>query len=129
MLFFEDIVNSNPNDPNYVLDTDVADLLRLKQVQNRFATRFLNKTNLQIQFGSGNPTDTTEELIPNPNNVGMGLPSEQDKLTTAYAPTNFIFTNTYGIAPSNTTLVVRYLTGRWSFIKCNIKRLNWIKYN
>ena len=108
---FEDIVNSNPNDPNYVLDTDVADLLRLKQVQNRFATRFLNKTNLQIQFGSGNPTDTTEELIPNPNNVGMGLPSEQDKLTTAYAPTNFIFTNTYGIAPSNTTLVVRYLTG------------------
>jgi hypothetical protein len=108
---FEDIVNSNPNDPNYVLDTDVADLLRLKQVQNRFATRFLNKTNLQIQFGSGNPTDTTEELIPNPNNVGMGLPSEQDKLTTAYAPTNFIFTNNYGIAPSNTTLVVRYLTG------------------
>jgi hypothetical protein len=108
---FEDIVNSNPNDPNYVLDTDVADLLRLKQVQNRFATRFLNKTNIQIQFGSGNPTDTTEELIPNPNNVGMGLPSEQDKLTTAYAPTNFIFTNTYGIAPSNTTLVVRYLTG------------------
>ena len=108
---FENIVNSNPNDPNYVLDTDVADLLRLKQVQNRFATRFLNKTNLQLQFGSGNPTDTTEELIPNPNNVGIGLPSEQDKLTTAYAPTNFIFTNTYGIAPSNTTLIVRYLTG------------------
>ena len=83
----------------------------MKKIQNRFATRFLNKTNLQIQFGSGNPTDTTEELIPNPNNVGMGLPSEQDKLTTAYAPTNFIFTNTYGIAPSNTTLTVRYLTG------------------
>ncbi len=33
------------------------------------------------------------------------------KLTTAYAPANFIFTKTYGIAPSNTTLTVRYLTG------------------
>ena len=32
-------------------------------------------------------------------------------LTTAYSPTNFLFTGTYGIAPSSTTLTVRYLTG------------------
>ena len=44
-------------------------------------------------------------------NVGLGLPFEQNKLTTAYSPTNFIFTNTYGVAPSNTTLTVRYYTG------------------
>jgi hypothetical protein len=50
-------------------------------------------------------------IIPNPDNVGLGLPFEQDKLTAAYSPTNFILTNTYGIAPSNTTLTVRYLTG------------------
>jgi hypothetical protein len=108
---YETIANANPNDPNYLQNPDVANLLRIKQVQNRFATRFLNKTNLQIQFGSGNPTDTTEVIIPNPDNVGIGLPSNQSKLTTAYAPTNFIFTNTYGIAPSNTTLTVRYLVG------------------
>jgi hypothetical protein len=108
---YETIANANPNDPNYLQDPDVANLLRIKQVQNRFATRFLNKTNLQIQFGSGNPTDTTEVIIPNPDNVGLGLPTNQSKLTTAYAPTNFIFTNTYGIAPSNTTLTVRYLVG------------------
>ena len=108
---YETIANANPNDPNYLQNPDVANLLRIKQVQNRFATRFLNKTNLQIQFGSGNPTDTTEVIIPNPDNVGLGLPTNQSKLTTAYAPTNFIFTNTYGIAPSNTTLTVRYLVG------------------
>jgi hypothetical protein len=108
---YETIANANPNDPNYLQDPDVANLLRIKSVQNRFATRFLNKTNLQIQFGSGNPTDTTEVIIPNPDNVGLGLPTNQSKLTTAYAPTNFIFTNTYGIAPSNTTLTVRYLVG------------------
>ncbi len=50
-------------------------------------------------------------IIPNPDNVGIGLPDNQSKLTTAYAPTNFIFTNTYGISPSNTTLTVRYLVG------------------
>jgi len=108
---YETLTNSNPNDPNYLNNPDVANLLRLKQVQNRFATRFLDKTNLQIQFGSGDPLDTTEEIIPNPDNVGLGLPTNQSKLTTAFAPTNFIFTNTYGIAPSNTTLVVRYIVG------------------
>jgi hypothetical protein len=108
---YTSIDNSNPNDPNYTQDPDVANLLRVKSVQNRFATRFLDKTNLQIQFGSGMPSDTTEEIIPNPDNVGLGLPTEQSKLTTAFAPTNFIFTNTYGISPSNTTLNVRYLVG------------------
>ena len=110
-LIYETLTNSNPNDPNYLTNPDVANLLRLKQVQNRFATRFLDKTNLQIQFGSGGPLDTTEQIIPNPDNVGLGLPNNQSKLTTAFAPTNFIFTNTYGIAPSNTTLVVRYIVG------------------
>jgi hypothetical protein len=108
---YDSIKNSNPNDPNLSSDTNIAYLLKTKQVAKRFATRFLNKTNLQLQFGSGNPEDTTEELIPNPNNVGLGLPSEQDKLTTAFSPTNYIFTDSYGIAPSNTTLTVRYLVG------------------
>ena len=108
---YDSIKNSNPNDPNLSSDTNVANLLKIKQVSKRFATRFLSKTSLQLQFGSGNPSDTTEEIIPNPDNVGIGLPSQQDKLTTAYSPTNFIFTNSYGIAPSVTTLNVRYLTG------------------
>ena len=108
---YDSIKNTNPNDPNLSSDTDIAYLLKIKQVSKRFATRFLSKTSLQLQFGSGNPSDTTEELIPNPNNVGLGLPSEQDKLTTAFSPTNFIFTDSYGITPSNTTLTVRYLVG------------------
>jgi hypothetical protein len=80
-------------------------------VQRRYATRLTSETNLQIQFGAGNPNDTDELITPNPNNVGIGLPFEQDKLTTAFSPTNFLFTKTYGIAPTNTTLTVRYLTG------------------
>jgi len=108
---FDSIDNTNPNDPNYYSYTDTPNLLKIKQVQNRFATRFLNATTLRLLFGSGNPTDTTEVIIPNPQNVGLGLPYQQDKLTTAYSPTNFIFTNTFGIAPSNTTLTVRYING------------------
>ena len=85
-LIYDSLRNTNINDPNSSLDTDAPFLLQTKQVQNRFATRFLNATTLQIQFGSGNPADTTEEVIPNPFNVGLGLPFEQNKLTAAYSP-------------------------------------------
>jgi hypothetical protein len=111
-LVFDGIKNTNINDPNNYQNSDNAPyILQTKQVQRRFTTRFLNPTTLQLQFGSGNPSDNDENVIPNPSNVGLGLPFEKNKLTTAYSPTNFIFTNTYGIAPSNTTLTVRYLVG------------------
>ena len=111
-MVFDSIKNTNPNDPNNITDAgEVPYLLQLKKVQRRFATRFTSENNLQIQFGAGNPEDTDELITPNPNNVGIGLPFEQNKLTTAFSPTNFLFTKTYGIAPSNTTLTVRYLTG------------------
>jgi hypothetical protein len=111
-LVFDGIKNTNINDPNnYQNSDDTPYILQTKQVQRRFTTRFINPTILQLQFGSGNPNDNDENVIPNSSNVGLGLPFEKNKLTTAYSPTNFIFTNTYGIAPSNTTLTVRYLAG------------------
>ena len=111
-MIYDSITNTNVNDPNYSSDNaDVPYLLKLKQVQRRFVSRFTSPTTLQLQFGSGNPSDTDEEIVPNTNNVGLGLPFEKNKLTSAYSPTNFIFTNSYGIAPVNLTLTVRYLTG------------------
>ena len=110
-MVYDSIKNTNPNDPNTYTDIDAPYLLKTKQVARRFATRFTNSTTLQIQFGAGTSTTTTEEVTPNADNVGLGLPFEKNKLTAAYSPQNFIFNNTYGIAPSNTTLTVRYLTG------------------
>jgi len=118
---FETLQNTNPYgpDPNTQSDSgEVNSLLRLKKVPRRFISRFIkgndiNDSNsvLQIQFGAGSVEDFDEQIIPNPDNVGIGLPFTQNKLKTAYSPNNFIFTKTYGVAPSNTTLTVRYLTG------------------
>ena len=110
-MIFDNIRNTNIHDPNVTEENEIPFLLKLKKVQRRFATRLLSQNILQIQFGAGNPNDTDELITPNPNNVGIGLPFEKNKLTTAYSPTNFLFTNTYGIAPSDITLRVRYLTG------------------
>ena len=103
-------LNASYNDPNAVQD-DAPNLLNLKQVQRRFTSRFLNKTTLQLGFGAGTVSDNDGEIVPNPDNVGTGLAFSKDKLTSAYSPLNFMFTDTYGIAPSNTVLTVRFLTG------------------
>ena len=108
---YDSIRNTNPNDPNFYTDTEVPYILKLKKVQRRFAAHFINTNTMQIQFGAGTVADVDEEIIPNPDNVGMALPFGKQKITTAFSPTNFLFTDTYGISPSNTTLTVRYLTG------------------
>jgi hypothetical protein len=111
-MVFDSIKNTNTNDPNLSqYSGDTPYILKLEKIQRRFTTRFINTGSLELQFGSGTSNDTDEQIIPNPNNVGIGLPFEQAKLTTAYAPDNFLYTKTYGIAPSQTTLTVRYLTG------------------
>ena len=111
-VVFDPIRNTNTNDPNFSDDaTDAPYLLRLKQADRRFATRFLSPTTLQLQFGSGIVANNDESIVPNPDNVGLGLPFEQNKLTTSFSPSNFLFTDSYGISPANTTLTIRYLTG------------------
>ena len=110
-MIYDSIRNTNINDPSNYADDDAPYILKLKSVQRRFNTRFLDSGSLQLQFGSGNNNNVDEEIVPNPMNVGLGLPYDRDKLTTAFSPTNFIFTDTYGIAPSNTTLTIRYYQG------------------
>lgn len=109
-MVFDSIRNNTLNN-SQPIDSDVNDILKLKRVQRRFVSRFISPSRLQIQFGSGDPSSIDEEIIPNLNNIGIGLPFERNKITTAYSPTNFLFTNSYGIAPVNTILTVRYLTG------------------
>ena len=105
---YDTITNTNPNDSG-----EAPYLLQLLKAPRRFVTRFTSPTNLQIQFGAGTNTANTDmQIIPTPALVGLNLtvPADQ-RLYTAYDPANFLYTGTYGIAPSNTTLTVRYLTG------------------
>lgn len=85
--------------------------LNLIKVPRRFVTRHLSSGNLQIQFGAGiNDTDDGE-LLPNPQNVGLGTNQGVSKIDVAYDPSNFLSSKAYGVAPANTTLTVRYLKG------------------
>lgn len=89
----------------------VPNLLSLQKVPRRFVTRFTSTGELQIQFGSGVASQDDSVITPNPTNVGMGLSTVTSKLKYAYDPSNFLYTQTYGLAPQNTTLTITYLVG------------------
>ena len=108
---FDETLNLSINEPNYYDDNSARFLLRLKKVPRRFATRFNDDNSLMLEFGSGVLSTPDEVIIPNPDNVGIGLIDGISKLNMAYDPSNFMYTNEYGIAPSNTTITVTYLVG------------------
>ena len=86
-------------------------LLSLRKVPRRFVTRFTSTGNLQLQFGAGTTGQDDSVITPDPTNVGLGTGNGVSKIDVAYDPSNFMFTGTYGLAPSNITLTIRYLVG------------------
>ena len=127
---FEPIKNNSPFGPDVSAEGDIEEvpfILNLKKVPRRFVSRFKSPTELEIQFGAGtNQDNVTEVITPNPDNVGIGLPSSINKLKTAFNPSNFLYSNTYGIAPSNTTLTIRYLVGGGVTANVDINSINTI---
>jgi hypothetical protein len=117
-MVFETIANTVQNDPELSQYTSVPYLLKLKKTAYRFITKFRSDKNLEIQFGPGISDNDDEEIIPNPDTVGSGLNGLQTQFDHPIDPSNFMYTKTYGLAPSNTTLTVKYTTG--GGIKSNV---------
>jgi hypothetical protein len=109
---FEQIENNEDNSINYYQYVgDTPYLLELNRVPKRYITRFEDNGELVIQFGAGISANADEEIIPNPDNVGSALYTEHQNLDTSLDPSNFLYTKTYGVAPSNTILTVTYTIG------------------
>jgi len=85
-------------------------LLTYKQTEKRFVTRLRKDDLTEIQFGSGLSTEADEEIVPNPYNVAIGLDYFRRVEDVSIDPMNFLYTKTYGRAPSDTTLTVKYST-------------------
>lgn len=85
--------------------------LTLQKVPRRYVTRFNSTGQLQIQFGAGISGQDDNILTPDPTNVGLGMNQGLSRIDYAYDPSNFLSTQAYGLAPSNTTLEITYLVG------------------
>ena len=109
---FESEENTTLNDPALSqYQNDAPYLLKLIKTPRRFTTYVRDDNKMEIRFGSGVSSDPDEELIPNPDNVGSSLGTGISRLDESFDPTNFLKTQTFGLAPSNTTLTVNYNYG------------------
>ena len=98
--------------PNVSSDKNVSPyILQLQKVPYRFVTRFTSTGALQVQFGAGGTGGDDTVITPDPTNVGLGdSATGVSMIDKAFDPSNFMFTGTYGIAPTG-TLTIQYLVG------------------
>lgn len=106
------VTNTAANYPEfYQSSNQVPYMIQKLNVPRRFTTRYQADGTMNIEFGAGINQVADTSVIPNPNGVGVGLTTGLTQLNTAFDPTNFVSTQTYGLAPQNTTLTFTYLVG------------------
>jgi len=109
---YTDVENGNTEgNENYQYKDQAPYLLKLLKTARRFTTYIRTDNRTELRFGAGISDSPDEELVPNPDSVGSSLPGSPTYLGTAFDPSNFLNTRTYGQSPSNTTLVITYRYG------------------
>lgn len=86
-------------------------ILEVQKVPRRFSLKINSDNTTEIQFGSGDVNLKDEQILPNTKNVGLGLANSVQRLNQGIDPSNFLKTNTFGIAPAGKTISVTYLVG------------------
>ncbi len=107
------VQNTAANYPSlYQYQNQVPYMIQKIPVQRRFVSRFKTDGALDIEFGAGINSVADTAVIPNPNSVSVGLTGGGlSTLSSSFDPTNFVTTQTYGLAPKNTTITFQYLVG------------------
>lgn len=85
-------------------------IIQFKRKPRRFATRISTDLRLEIWFGSG--TNQASEEIITLDSSQIANNKYNDRLAnTTLDPADFLSTDTFGLAPANTTLTVTYAVG------------------
>jgi len=103
---------------NPVANTAIQDanqvpyMIQKIQTNRRFVSRFKSNETLEIEFGAGVNSTADTAVIPNPNSVSVGNANGGlSFLSSSFDPTNFVTTQTYGLAPKNVSITFTYLVG------------------
>ena len=84
-------------------------ILEVQKVPKRFSIKVNSNNTIDLQFGSGDTRLNDEQILPNTKNVGLGLANSVNRLNQSIDPSNFLKTNTFGIAPAGESLTIKYL--------------------
>jgi hypothetical protein len=108
---FAEQSNTDYNSELSQYSNEVPYILEVKKVPYRFSVKVNSDNTVDLQFGSGDVRMNDEQILPNTKNVGLGLANSVQRLNQGIDPSNFLKTNTFGVAPINTSLTIKYLVG------------------
>ncbi len=108
---FGEVPNTVVNSSFNQFVDSVPYILEVRKVPRRFSIRVNPDNTHTIQFGPGDTNLNDEVILPNSKNIGLGLANSVTRLNSGIDPSNFLKTNTFGIAPVSKTLRIRYLVG------------------
>ena len=103
--------NDYKNNPLYAKYADsVPYILKYIKTSRRFTTIVNADNTTTLEFGAGSDKFDDEIIIPNLNNLGKTMNSAKS-LESGIDPSNFLKSNSYGTAPANTRLTIKYYIG------------------
>lgn len=108
---FAEVPNTEVNTSFNQFVDSVPYILEVRKVPRRFSVRVNPDNTHTIQFGPGDTNLNDEIILPNSKNIGLGLANSVTRLNSGIDPSNFLKTNTFGIAPVSKTLTIKYLVG------------------
>lgn len=111
-LVYTDYANTDQRDKDLAQFKDsVSQILQVTKTSRRFVRQVNEDNSTSLVFGGGNSSSSDETFLPNFKNVGLGLNNSIDRLGASFDPANFLKSKSYGQAPANTSLTIRYFTG------------------
>jgi len=116
------ILTEVPNDVSFDgmlsnYKSEVPYILKYIRTPRRFIVNVDEKNITTIQFGAGSEGFSDEIVNLSSQTIGVGL-SGVDKIRLPFDPSNFLKNESYGIAPSNTTITVTYIVGGGILANC-----------
>ena len=100
-MVFKEIGNSNFKNDN------VPSIIKPTLVSRKFITQMTRET-ATLQFGSGKLNNS--DMVANPQNVAVNVFGKTYTTTATFDPTRLSQNESFGIVPTNTTLIVTYRT-------------------
>lgn len=108
-LIFQDIINTNTtSDPNFSVPP--AYIANIVSQPRRFVTRYNENFKLELHFGSGLVSDNSSIINLEPKKLANSE-YQTNLVSTSLDPSDFLSSNSYGIAPSNIDLIITYSIG------------------
>lgn len=108
-LILDSRENTNPNTTSGV-SVPPTYTIRVTRTPRRFVTRYNSDFELELHFGSGVLSDTDETINLDPRKIANSE-YQGNLASNSLDPSDFLSSRSYGLAPSNVVLTIRYASG------------------